>query len=451
MSNNIKVENLDEISEYIDNYNKTIKDMKLSSNSFFQIYTYIFITIVVIFFIYARSNALLFYTRGSNNILYYFLLICIIIFIISLIFSFLIKNIYNNNFETLGTLVSTISKETCINYPDIKIPNDIDNQTLNPNTNSNIPLFIRDFYFVGCNKPYINKNLNGRYYESIYILKKNLDLGFRLISLEININSDNKLVIGKGLNIDKVFNIINQKIIDKKYTLPFLIYFKLNFKTNLYYLTQDLHDSIMKAFGDNLLGNSYAYIGNNNNNPIENIPISLCKNKVIIISDIYPTQNQNLDFLINATISKENQTINHIPYNQSMGDQGIVKAKPIVDVVGFVKTNKTNITLLEPIDETIEMRLDDSIQLGIQLYLINMSNFEIKTSNKTNYNLKQYLTFNNNNDIKINNYLVSLKPSYLRYFPNQVFIPKPQNKNLSLGPNSLNNYMNGFIPSDIKF
>jgi len=206
----------------------------------------------------------------------------------------------------------------------------------------------------------------------------------------------------------------------------------------------------MKAFGDNLLGNSYAYIGNNNNNPIENIPISLCKNKVIIISDIYPTQNQNLDFLINATISKENQTINHIPYNQSMGDQGIVKGKPIVDVVGFVKTNKTNITLLEPIDETIEMRLDDSIQLGIQLYLINMSNFEIKTSNKTNYNLKQYLTFNNN-DIKINNYLVSLKPSYLRYFPNQVFIPKPQNKNLSLGPNSLNNYMNGFIPSDIKF
>jgi hypothetical protein len=448
--NNIQVENLEEISEYIDEYNKTINDMKLTSNSYFQIYTYIFITIVIIFLIYARSYSMLYYTRGSNSILYYFIFICIIIFIISLIFSFLIRKIYNNNFENLGTLVSTISKETCINYPDIKIPNNIDNQTLNPNTNSNIPLFIRDYYFIGCNKPYINKNLNGRYYESIYILKKNLDLGFRLISLEINMNSDNKLVIGKSLDIDKVFNIINQKIIDKKYNLPFLIYFKFNFKTNLYYLTQDLHDSIMKSFGDNLLGNSYAYIGNNNNNPIENIPISISKNKVIIISDIYPTQNQNLDFLINATISKENQTINLISYNQSMADQGIIKGKPIVDVVGFVKTNKTNISLLEPINETIEMRLDDCIQLGIQFYLINMSNFEIKTSNKTNYYLKQYLTFNNN-DININNNLISLKPAFLRYFPNKVFIPKPQNKNLSLGPNSLSNYMNGFIPSDITF
>ena len=402
--------------DYYNDFTNNLKKINEKSNKYISLMNTLInfvIIVIVLFFLYEQKNQ-------DNQIFKKYILFALL-FILVLI---LAKIVVIFLFWFLGfaspkmkRLLATV-KDRC--DPLIKIPVTSLNKfsVTNPNTNAPLDLCIRDFYWPGVHRPYRTIN-NGKIYDSLYKLNENISRNFRALSFEVN-NKGNELVIGNSLKLDDTFNIIKNGF---QKNLPTILYFELNYG-NINSLHEQLYSKILKFFGDKLLFVQQGFVGMGGIYSLPNIPIKETLGKYIIITNKYPTNNLNLNSIINGVMKKDRQYINKFNYTSSTANRGI--NYNLVNIKRFVDNNKKYMTISIPSNMT-EVNISDCKKNGIQIALVDMLAYKGYTTNRTYNSLKEW------QDSKKS---LILKPDNLRYFPPKSFKPVKQNPKLVMNPNT---------------
>ena len=359
-----------------------------------------------------------------SEIMGYVLILILVLIIIKIVLNY---TLWKTNYDDLDKDVS-ILKLKCSHQPKITQikPQLLD---INPNTNENIDLYIRDFYWPSVYHPYVS--LNGtKEFESLMTLENNLQMGFRAIGLEVKEN-DNKITIGNSLDIGKCFQKIKTTLYNND--LPIILFFELSYgDSNPYH--QQLYDSINKYFGDKLLFIQQGFNGYGGKFTLPNIPIKSTLGKYIIVLNTYPTVNTNLNSITNGVIADNYQLIKKINYTKTEQENGI--EHDIIDTQKFIHDNQTFITATIP-SGSPDVNVLNANSFGVQFCFLDAKVYKGLTSNHTNNSIKYFV---NKKETLI------LKPAKQRYFPSKKLIVVKQNKALSYKPVKIDN-MNGFIPN----
>lgn len=402
--------------DYYNDFTNNLKKINEKSNKYINLMNTLInfvIIIIVLFFLYEQKNQ-------DNQIFKKYILFALLFILVLIlakivvIFLFWFLGFASPKMKKLLSIV----KDRC--DPLIKIPiTSLDKFSVtNPNTNRPLDLCIRDFYWPGVYRPYrtINK---GKIFDSLYKLNENVGRNFRALSFEVN-NKGNNLVIGNSLKLDDTFNIIKKGF---QKNLPTILYFELNYG-NINSLHEQLYSKILKFFGDKLLFVQQGFVGMGGIYSLPNIPIKETLGKYIIITNKYPTNNLNLNSIINGVMKKDRQYIKKFNYTSSTANRGI--NYNLVNIKRFIDDNKKFMTIAIPSNMT-EVNIADCKKNGIQIALVDMLAYKGYTTNRTYNSLKEW------EDSKKS---LILKPDNLRYFPPKVFKPVKQNPKLVMNPDT---------------
>ena len=249
------------------------------------------------------------------------------------------------------------------NYPDnyLKSINGIPISFLNKYTNDYQDLVLSDFYYPGSYYSYLTDTpLNGT--PSLNALKIGLTK-FKTRVIHLDLYSDSSSEYDKNANIivrcenlkdgadplklEDCFNLINTWawINDEpnKMSYPLFIYFKINFETANESLCLKLYNLILRYFSKYLIDKKYGYSGRNNMLPVSMATLKESLNKIVIITDKYPTKTI-LDELINASTNDLSNNFNINLYKASYITYDKVGMSQDNDKTSLINNSKTNLS-----------------------------------------------------------------------------------------------------------
>lgn len=317
---------------------------KLLTVSSSLITKYLFIIFSSIFYIIYIT--LFFYNINSKiNIEIYIaieillLLLCGYIFITFINIKKINYQLKHNDFSTL-TINCFKEHNTKVNiheqYSDdyLKTNGNIPISFYNKTLNNYQDLVLADFYYPGSYYSYLaDTPLNGT--PNLEALKICLtEFKTRIIHLDVySDKSDpydpNALPIIKcenmkdgatPLSFDDTMGLINKFawINDNPNNLsyPLFLYLNFNFNEDNENIYIRIYEKLLKFFSKNLVDKKYSFSGRNNIFPISSAKIKDCLNKIIIVTNIYPTKTV-LDELINSSSNHLNNTFNLNVYKES--------------------------------------------------------------------------------------------------------------------------------------
>jgi hypothetical protein len=375
-----------------------------------------------------------------------FLVLFMVYYIIFSYFS--LQKIYyqlkNNDFSTLSTncfinnnsdtnQIANISKQYGDNY--LKTLGDIPISFFNKNNNNYQDLILADFYYPGSYYSYLSTTpLNG--IPSLDALKLSLTkFKTRIVHLDIfsNIVDEHspsaKPVVrcknmkegAEPLDLLSCFGTINKFAFSEDKSYPLFLYLNFNFEENesMYIKISDL---ILKVFSKRLIDKKYSFSGRNGTFPVSKATIKECLNKIVIITNTYPTKCI-LDEIINGSTNDLNYDINMNEYKDSYITYDKVGLSQDFNKNDLVNSSKLFLNLFYTVPN-IKYKNDnqakaglfnpsfqDCAQYGVQstlMYLFvpddNLNNWHLYFKNKNNFNpvLKdESLRFVNNKDLVI--------------------------------------------------
>ena len=331
-------------------------------------------------------------------------------------FSELTINCFNNS---LVEKYSTINNNNPDNY--LKLMGNIPISFMNKNLNNYQDLVLADFYYPGSYYSYlVDSPLNGT--PKLSALQIGLTkFKTRFIHLDIFSDSSNpydtnaNLIVrcenlkdgASPLKLEDCFNVINKWawISDdpNKMSYPLFIYFKFHFDVANNSLCLKLYNLLLKYFSKYLVDKKYGYSGRNNMIPVSSATIKECLNKVIIVTDTYPTKTI-LDELINASSNELSSNFNVNLYKSSYIKFDKVGISQDNDKTALISNSKTNLSFYYTLpDETNKNNnqpkagmynpsFKDCAQYGIQgtlMYLFlpddNLNQWVLFFKNKNNF------------------------------------------------------------------
>jgi hypothetical protein len=201
--------------------------------------------------------------------------------------------------------------------------------------------------------------------------------------------------------------------------------------TNVF-LSLRIAEAINSAFKHKLVDKKYAFNCRNNLFPFGQIPIKECFGKVLIVTDVYPT-NSVLDEFINSATTSDQQVVNLINYDSDYQSYGGIAGKHI-ETQDLIEHNRQNLTLInnagtlsmeniyEPKSDLYNPPISDTQKFGCQFTLMNYQLFDD--------NMKAYLEFFKNTSLV-------LKPDDLRYIPKPPPVVKKQDPSNFFGPRTV--------------
>lgn len=299
---------------------------------------------------------------------------------------------------------------------------------------------LKDYNIASSYKSYLVTGPNNGV-GSLNSIKQVLEKGARFINLDVfsdkisNLMTNAKPVVksmqelpeySTSLNFDDCCKIIvNNGWLNNNY--PLLLYLNLHFGKN-----NELYDgiaaSLMFHFQTRLLDKKYSY----NRTNISNAQISDLLDKIIIITNVYPTNN-NLNEFINSVIYDNNNDKSPIrkynyknnikfKYTYSNTDDIIYKNKNSLAMVYPI--NKNDSDLNDPKSELFNINSNDARQYGNQIICMNYQLFDKNMINDIKY-------FQNNKGGFV------LKDEKLREVSQPPEEVKKQDKKLSLKPEKM--------------
>ena len=274
-------------------------------------------------------------------------------------FAELTINCFHNNLLEKYSDSSTTNNSYPDNY--LKLINGIPISFLNKYTNDYQDLVLADFYYPGSYYSYLTDTpLNGT--PNLNALKIGLTkFKTRIIHLDIYSDSSNdydknaNLIIrcenlkdgATPLKLEDCFNMINSWawINDEpnKMSYPLFIYFKINFETANESLCLKLYNLILKYFSKYLMDKKYGYSGRNNMLPVSMAKMKESLNKIVIVTDKYPTKSI-LDELINGSTNDLSNNFNINLYKSSYITYDKVGMSQDNDKTSLINNSKTNLS-----------------------------------------------------------------------------------------------------------
>ncbi len=232
---------------------------------------------------------------------------------------------------------------------------------LNKNTNSYQNLKLVDFYYPGSYYSYlVDTPLNGT--PSLNALKISLStFKTRIIHLDIfsdsnNLyNTDANPIVrcenmkdgAKPLKLEDCFATINKWAWitenPNKNSYPLFLYLKLNFDISNTGLCIKIYNMIIKNFSKYLIDKKYGYCGRNNMFPISNATMKEALNKIIIITDKYPTKTI-LDEIISGSSNDLSHNFNLELYKSSYITFDKIGLSQDNDKTTLINKSKTNMS-----------------------------------------------------------------------------------------------------------
>ena len=250
------------------------------------------------------------------------------------------------NFDTSLTLPTPLKGELVKKVYNMPV------QYLNTNLNKYLDLTVADFYWPCSYRSYLSGSADkGK--PSIKAITEALNkFKVRLIHLDIYgtsesfLDTENAPVV-RSETLYMNFNALDfheclTTIFDNAWSddnhQPLFLYLNMNFAPNKI-LYQKIYYAIMKVFNTRLLDKKYSFSGRGGIAPIGSIKMTDAIDKLIIISNIYPTKTK-LDEIINAL---SDPSYNYCSLNEYISDYysygGLVNSSNATNLVETYKTN----------------------------------------------------------------------------------------------------------------
>lgn len=250
------------------------------------------------------------------------------------------------NFDTSLVLPTPLNGELVKKVYNIPV------QYFNATLNKYLDLTVADFYWPCSYRSYLSGSANkGK--PSLKALKEALTkYKVRLIYLDIYgtsesfLDTDNVPVVRSEtlyMNFSALdFHECLTTIFDNAWPdgnhMPLFLYLNVNFSSNKP-LYQKMYYAIMKVFNTRLLDKKYSFSGRGGIAPIGSIKMTDAIDKLIIISNVYPTRTK-LDEIINAFCDP---SYNYCSLNEYVSDYysygGLVNSSNSTNLVETYKTN----------------------------------------------------------------------------------------------------------------
>ncbi len=268
-------------------------------------------------------------------------------------------NASENTLAPTNSQINDISNKYGSTY--LKTTGNVPIAFFNKKTNSYQDLTLADFYYPGSYYSYLaDSPLNGTpKLESLKIILSKFKS--RIVHLDIFSSDDtdefspkaypvvrckNMNPNGVPLRLDECFGLINKWawIVghpDNK-SYPFFLYLKLNFNVNNTKICEKIYHHLIKSFSKYFVDKKYSFSGRNNLLPISHAKMKECLGKIVIVTDIYPT-NSVLDELINASSSDINKNFNMNLYKESYVNFDKIGLSQDYDKTTLINSCKTNI------------------------------------------------------------------------------------------------------------
>ena len=273
-------------------------------------------------------------------------------------------------------------------------------------------LYICDFYWKFSYKTYLTSGINNG--RPTYDAIKNAlnEHNIRGVNLDIYSNKKNVGDVtaipvvrtdslynkSKSLDLFECFRVIknngwNESKDYKIKNLPIILYLTMNFTSDPI-IYNKIYYAIIKNFGKELMGKKYSYNGRNGIYPINKIKMKDAFRKIIIISNIYPT-NSKLDEVINGSVL--NNKISYISIDRYSNDMhnysGLTIKYPKNEIINNNKNNlfmvysdfvkEKNNVAISKIDLS-NPNIVDCIRLGVQFPMMSLY---LPNSNLINWRL----------------------------------------------------------------
>jgi hypothetical protein len=192
-------------------------------------------------------------------------------------------------------------------------------QFLNPKSKNYQDLILSDFYFPGSHYTYLEDTpiLGHPSLESIQIALT--DFRIRIIHLDIFRSKEdpNKPCVrcknmandAKELNFSSCLSTIKKYGWNEDQKYPIFLY--MNFEeegTVPFY--NEIYYTIKSIFSKNLMNKKYSFGGRNSSFPISKAPIKDCIEKIIILTNKYPTRSVFDEFISSGNVNQPNLNIN---------------------------------------------------------------------------------------------------------------------------------------------
>ncbi len=278
-------------------------------------------------------------------------------------YNFLTINCMNKNpkdivdsFEGINDTLPQLMQANLINKNNggtyLQIENNVPIKFFNKIINDYQDLTLADFYYPGSYYSYLSDSpVNS--HPSIEAIELALtQYKCRILHLDIFVskNNINKLVVrspnmapdGEELSIDDCFATIKRLGWNDNQNYPIFLYLNFNdsISENLY---NDLYYKFTKTFSKNLMNKKYSFSGRNGTFPISSAPIKECLNKIILITNNYPTRTA-FDELIQAGNITVNPFLSIKLYKESYANFNGVGISQDQDKNKLIETSKNNIS-----------------------------------------------------------------------------------------------------------
>ena len=228
-------------------------------------------------------------------------------------------------------------------------------QFLNPKTDKYQDLILSDFYYPGSHYTYLEDSpVSGHpSLESIQLALT--DFRVRIIHLDIFRSKENPnkpCVRCKNMAEDaKELNFLSCLSTIKKYgwnedqKYPIFLYLNFEEEGSVPFYN-DIYYSIKTIFSKNLMGKKYSFGGRNSTFPISKAPMSDCIEKIIIMTNLYPTRSVLDEFISSGNVDKPNLNIslNLDLYKESYNQFNLVGISQDKDKTQLLERHRRNMT-----------------------------------------------------------------------------------------------------------
>lgn len=228
-------------------------------------------------------------------------------------------------------------------------------QFLNPKTKKYQDLILSDFYYPGSHYTYLEDSpVKGHpSLESIQLALT--DFRVRIIHLDIFRSKENPnkpCVRCKNMAEDaKELNFLSCLSTIKKYgwnedqKYPIFLYLNFEEEGSIPFYN-DIYYSIKTIFSKNLMSKKYSFGGRNSTFPISKAPMIDCIEKIIILTNLYPTRSVLDEFISSGNVDKPNLNIslNLDLYKESYNQFNLVGISQDKDKTQLLERHRRNMT-----------------------------------------------------------------------------------------------------------
>tara|TARA_B110000037_G_scaffold183879_1_gene212336 strand:- start:1058 stop:2299 length:1242 start_codon:yes stop_codon:yes gene_type:complete len=313
----------------------------------------------------------------------------------------------------------------------------------NDNIKQNSDLYLTDFFWKFSYKTYLSSSIHKCRPSYDSIINSISLFGTRGIHLDIYSNSK---IIGdvnaipiircetlydgfEPLDLYKSLELINDNAWNNQ--LPLILYLTLNFNDGAN-ICNKIYHSIMDIFKNKLIDKKYSFNGRNMLYSINKIKMEDALNKVIIVTNKYPT-NSKLDELINGSITNKLSNISIDKYTKELSEYGGITSK--YSPTDFINMTKENLFMFYSNDDSkkntlMKSKTDlnnpdiiDCCKHGVQFSMMSLSYPDNNLEKWNNFFGKSSYILKNKNLRNIENQKVIIKKDVIKKIP----------KNLDLG------------------